>query len=68
MDILYLLLPMSVLLAFGVIAVFAWALNAGQLDDIETEGDRILHTDVPRERDNADVPLDTAQALSRMPP
>ena len=42
MDILFLLVPMSVVLALLVIAVFAWALNGGQFDDIETEGVRIL--------------------------
>ena len=42
MDILFLLVPMSVVLALLVIAVFAWALDAGQFDDIESEGRRIL--------------------------
>jgi cbb3-type cytochrome oxidase maturation protein len=42
MDILFLLVPMSVVLALLVIGVFAWALNGGQFDDIEREGLRIL--------------------------
>jgi cbb3-type cytochrome oxidase maturation protein len=42
MDILFLLVPMSVVLALLVIGVFAWALNGGQFDDIEAEGARIL--------------------------
>jgi cbb3-type cytochrome oxidase maturation protein len=42
MDILFLLVPMSVVLALLVIAVFAWALNGGQFDDIEAEGTRIV--------------------------
>jgi cbb3-type cytochrome oxidase maturation protein len=42
MDILFLLVPMSVVLALMVIALFAWALQAGQFDDIEGEGLRIL--------------------------
>jgi len=42
MDILFLLVPMSVVLALLVIGVFAWALNEGQFDDIESEGTRIL--------------------------
>lgn len=45
MDILYLLLPMSVVLALLVIAVFAWAIRGGQFDDIEREGERILDLD-----------------------
>ena len=42
MDILFLLVPMSVVLALLVIGVFAWALNGGQFDDVESEGARIL--------------------------
>jgi cbb3-type cytochrome oxidase maturation protein len=42
MDILFLLVPMSVVLALLVIGVFAWALDVGQFDDIESEGARIL--------------------------
>ena len=44
MDILYLLVPLSVVLGFLVLGLFAWALNAGQFDDLEGEGDRILAT------------------------
>jgi cbb3-type cytochrome oxidase maturation protein len=42
MDILFLLVPMSVVLALGILGVFAWALWAGQFDDLEQEGQRIL--------------------------
>jgi cbb3-type cytochrome oxidase maturation protein len=42
MDILFMLIPLSVLLVFAVIGIFAWALNAGQFDDLEREGERIL--------------------------
>jgi cbb3-type cytochrome oxidase maturation protein len=42
MDILFVLIPLSVVLVFAVIGVFAWALNAGQFDDLEREGERIL--------------------------
>lgn len=42
MDILFLLVPMSVLLVFGLMALFSWALGAGQFDDLEREGERIL--------------------------
>jgi cbb3-type cytochrome oxidase maturation protein len=45
MDILFLLVPLSVVLVFAIMAVFAWALRSGQFDDIEREGQRILHTD-----------------------
>jgi cbb3-type cytochrome oxidase maturation protein len=42
MDILFLLVPVSVLLALVVLGVFAWALKGGQFEDIEAEGERIL--------------------------
>jgi cbb3-type cytochrome oxidase maturation protein len=45
MDILFLLIPLSVVLVFLIIAVFAWALKSGQFDDIEREGERILRAD-----------------------
>jgi len=45
MDILYLLIPVSILLVFVIIGVFWWALQAGQFDNIEREGERILRGD-----------------------
>lgn len=45
MDILFLLVPLSVLLVFGLMALFAWALYGGQFEDLEREAERILeHT------------------------
>ena len=45
MDILYLLVPLSVVLVFVVIGVFWWALQGGQFDSVEREGERILRND-----------------------
>ena len=45
MDILYLLIPMSAVLVLGIIAVFGWALNGGQFDDLERQGEQILDAD-----------------------
>ncbi len=42
MDILYLLIPFSVVLVLLIVAVFGWAVHAGQLEDLEHEGERIL--------------------------
>ena len=42
MDILFLLIPISVLLVFALMAVFAWALHSSQFDDLGREGARIL--------------------------
>jgi cbb3-type cytochrome oxidase maturation protein len=50
MDILFLLVPLSVVLVLLIIGVFAWALHGGQFDDLEREGGRILATD---DRDTA---------------
>jgi cbb3-type cytochrome oxidase maturation protein len=46
MDILYLLIPLSAVLILAIIGVFGWALNRGQFDDLEREGERILQQDV----------------------
>lgn len=45
MSILYLLIPISVLLVFAIIGIFWWALQGGQFDNIEREGERILGGD-----------------------
>jgi cbb3-type cytochrome oxidase maturation protein len=42
MDILFLLVPLSVVLVFLILALFAWALKSGQFDDIERQGERVL--------------------------
>jgi len=42
MDILYLLIPLSATLVLCILGVFAWALNAGQFDDLEQHGEQIL--------------------------
>lgn len=49
MDILFLLVPLSVVLVLAILGVFAWALHQGQFDDLEREGERLLQQDdVPR--------------------
>jgi cbb3-type cytochrome oxidase maturation protein len=48
MDILFLLVPMSVLLVFALLALFRWALSAGQFDDLEREGERIFELEPPK--------------------
>ncbi len=47
MESLYLLLPLSVLLVLALIGVFGWAINAGQFDDLEREGWRVLEDTPP---------------------
>jgi cbb3-type cytochrome oxidase maturation protein len=54
MEILYLLIPLSAVIVLLIIAVFGWALNRGQFDDLEREGERILmHDKSPFEHDQA---------------
>ena len=43
MEFLYLLIPLSVLLVLGIGTLLAWSVMSGQFDDIEDEGQRILH-------------------------
>jgi cbb3-type cytochrome oxidase maturation protein len=61
MDILFMLIPLSVVLVLLLIGVFAWALKGGQFDDLEREGERILTSD------SGDPPgkLDRDQAADR---
>lgn len=48
MDILFLLVPMSVLLALAVMVVLAWAVWSGQFEDIEKEGGRIFQDELAK--------------------
>ncbi len=45
MEILYLLIPLSVVLVFLIGAVFWWSVNNGQFDDLEGPGYRVLMDD-----------------------
>jgi cbb3-type cytochrome oxidase maturation protein len=45
MDSLFILIPLSVVLVLVIIGVFWWALNAGQFDELEAEGKRVLQQD-----------------------
>lgn len=44
-DILFVLVPLSVLMALAIIFGLWWAVERGQFDDIEREGSRILGND-----------------------
>ncbi len=48
MDILFLLIPLSVLLALAVMGVLAWAVWSGQFEDVEREGQRIFQDEAPQ--------------------
>jgi cbb3-type cytochrome oxidase maturation protein len=42
MDILYMLIPLSVILVFFILGGLWWAIEAGQFEDLESEAERIL--------------------------
>jgi cbb3-type cytochrome oxidase maturation protein len=68
MDVLYLLIPISALLVLAIVAVFGWAVHAGQFDDVEREGERLLQGE-PRAVDEAQPAqdaVDTETASSRV--
>ena len=47
MESIYLLIPVSVLLVFGIAVAFWWSVRSGQFDDLEGPAFRILMDDQP---------------------
>jgi cbb3-type cytochrome oxidase maturation protein len=45
MDILFILIPLSVVLGLAILGALAWAVWRGQFDGVEAEGERILQSD-----------------------
>ncbi len=64
MDILYLLIPLSLVLVFVIAALFWWSLKNGQYEDLEGPGYRILmdddKTDMPKTSGTVDSDQSTA--------
>ena len=58
MDILYLLIPLSLVLVFVIAGLFWWSLRSGQYEDLEGPGYRILmdddKTNIPTNRSTVD--------------
>lgn len=54
MEVLYLLVPLSVLAMLAILGVFAWALHGGQFDEVDALGAQILA--------GSDAAFDTRQA------
>lgn len=49
MESIYLLIPISVILVFGIAVAFWWSVRSGQFDDLEGPGFRVLmDEDVPK--------------------
>jgi cbb3-type cytochrome oxidase maturation protein len=60
MDILFLLIPLSVLLVGAIAWAFLWSVRHGQFDDMEGPGHQILFDD-----DSAPDARDTRQQIPR---
>ncbi|MBP8019597.1 MAG: cbb3-type cytochrome oxidase assembly protein CcoS [Hylemonella sp.] len=45
MDILFLLIPMSVVLVLLILGGLSWAISRGQFESLDGEGQRILNHD-----------------------
>jgi len=55
MDILYLLIPLSVILVFLIAGVFWWSVSNGQFEDLEGPAYRILmDDDSPKSQEGPD--------------
>lgn len=51
MEIVYLLIPLSVVLVAIAVIIFIWATNSGQFEDLDTPAWRILRDDESRKPD-----------------
>ena len=47
MESVYLLIPVSVILVFGIAVAFWWSVRSGQFDDLEGPGFRVLMDEEP---------------------
>jgi cbb3-type cytochrome oxidase maturation protein len=54
MEVVYLLIPLSILLVGVIVWVFFWAIRSGQFDDLEGPAHRILMDDDDPVRDDPD--------------
>lgn len=52
MEVLYLLIPVAMLLVAAIVAIFFWAVRAGQFDDLEGPAHRIIMDDDKPDNDN----------------
>jgi len=45
MEVIYSLIPAMIFLGLAMVAVLIWAVRRGQYEDLEGDGQRILHDD-----------------------
>jgi cbb3-type cytochrome oxidase maturation protein len=67
LDVLFVLIPASLLLALLALALFVWAIRSGQFDDLVTPAIRILYDDDTEPDDGRAVPpeIQSGQAPRR---
>lgn len=53
MEIIYLLIPLSIVLVAAIVGVFLWSVRSGQFDDLKGPAHRILMDDDAPTRKNA---------------
>ena len=64
MEVLYLLIPLSLVLVGIIVWIFLWAIRSGQFDDMEGPAHRILmdDDDIPVEQPEQDKKSDKNQS------
>lgn len=55
MTSLYLLIPVSLIFCALAIAIFFWAVNSGQYEDLDGEGERLLFSDDHLEEESGSI-------------
>jgi cbb3-type cytochrome oxidase maturation protein len=50
MEIVFVLIPISIVLILGALWVFSWAIDSGQFEDLDREAQRILLDEEAAER------------------
>ncbi len=65
MESLYLLIPLSLVVLAIAVAIFFWAVNSGQYDDIDREGERILFDEDGQPQSTQTAADDDAQGEGR---
>lgn len=72
---LYLLIPVSLIFCALAVAIFFWAVNSGQYDDLDGEGARLLFSDDsvedssgPSDSESSDVEPSSGENISKEDP